>query len=129
MDLVAVREELAEAVRVATSLPVYELPTQQVTAPAVLFGNPRGEWGLTFEGAAVVSWPLVVIVSMSHADTLSHMAEILSTGTDRSIADAVNGSRPESCDWWRPVGWSEWSDLDLGGASFWAATVTVEISG
>lgn len=129
MDLVAVREELAEVIRAGASVPVFELPTAAVSAPGVLFGNPRGEWSQTFDGQVSVSWPLVVIVSRSHPDMLSHMAELLSTSTDRSIVDAINGAAPESCSWWRPVGWDEWTDLDLGGTSFWACTVTVEVFG
>lgn len=129
MDLVAVREELAEAIRSGTALPVYELPTANVTAPAVLFGDPRGQWHQTFDGGMSLSWPLVVIVSRSHSDTLTQMAEVLSTGTDRSIVDAINATSPTSCDWWRPVGWDAWTDLEIAGASFWASTVEVEVSG
>lgn len=129
MDLVAVRHELAEVIRAGTSLPVHELPGAAVSAPAVLFGNPRGQWSQTFDGQTSASWPLVVIVSRSHPDTLSHMAELLSTGSDRSIVDVINGTAPGSCAWWRPVGWDEWTDLDIGGTSFWACTVTVEVAG
>jgi hypothetical protein len=129
MDLVAVRDELAEAIRVGTALPVYELPTANVAAPAVLLGDPRGQWSQTFEGGMTLVWPLVVIVSRSHPDTLTQMAEVLSTGSDRSIVDAVNGAAPTSCSWWRPVGWDAWTDLEIAGTSFWAATVEVEVAG
>lgn len=130
MDLVAVREELAETVRAATALPVYELPSGQLTAPAVLMGAPSGRYDESMDGLMRVEWPLVAIVTRSHPDALSDLAAMVGTDDQRSIPEAVNGVDPVSCDWWRPVRWDEWTDLEVSpGVSFWSAQIMVEVVG
>lgn len=130
MDLVAVREELAETVRAATALPVYELPSGQLTAPAVLMGAPSGRYDESMDGLMRVEWPLVAIVTRSHPDALSDLAAMVGTDDQRSIAAAVTGVDPDSCDWWRPVRWDEWTDLEVSpGVSFWSAQIMVEVVG
>ena len=89
MDLLLVRDELAEAVRAATALLVYELPTGQLSAPAVLMGAPSGRYDETTDGAMVVEWPLIAIVTRSHPDALSELAAMVGTTDQRSIANAI----------------------------------------
>lgn len=130
MDIVAVRDALADTVRDATSLPVYELPTAQVTAPAVLLGAVSGQYDLDLDGAMTLTWPLVVIVSRSHPDALSTLATILDTEDDRSIWVALDETSPgTAASWWRVTGFEPWADIDIGGTSFWSATVNVEVVG
>lgn len=127
MDLLAIREELADTLRDATSLPVYELPTAQVASPAILLGAPSGTYDVSMDGSVDVQWPLVVIVSRSHPDTLSALAGILGHTDDRSIANALDRNPPTTASWWRAVGWETWTDLEIGSALFWSATVNVEV--
>lgn len=130
MDLVAVREELAETVRAATALPVFELPSGQLTAPAVLMGAPSGFYDETTDGAMRVEWPLVAIVTRSHPDALTDLAAMVGTEDQRSIPVAINGVDPVSCSWWRPMRWDAWTDLEVSpGVSFWSAQISVEVHG
>jgi len=102
-----------------------------VPAPSVLLGPPSVRYGEDFVGGATVLWPLVVIVSRSHADTLTTLANILSTGgvSDQSIPDALDADSPApAADWWRVTDSEAWTDLEIGNVSYWSATVNVEIA-
>jgi hypothetical protein len=127
MDVIAIREELADMLRDATSLPVYELPTGQVTAPAILMGAPSGEYDTSMGGTAQLSWPLVVIVSRSHPDSLSRLGAILGHSDDQSIPNALDANPPAAASWWRATGWETWTEIEFGTTSYWAATVNTEI--
>lgn len=130
MDLLAIRERLAEQIRDNTGLPVYDLPSGQMTAPSVLMGPPSGRYDQTMGSVVAVTWPLVVVVSRSHPDSLSTLANLISTGgvDDRSIPDALDAASPRPvADWWRVSDWDPWSEIEIGSVSYWSATLNVEI--
>ena len=80
MDLVAIREALAEQIRTETTLPVLEKPEGSIPGPSVLMGPPTVLYDQDMPGGVTVRWPLVVVVPRSHPDYLTTLANILSTG-------------------------------------------------
>lgn len=131
MDLLAIRERLAEVIRDTTGLPVLETPGGNIPTPSVLMGGPSARYDAMLGGVGVtVTWPLVLIVSRSHPDKLSELAMILGTGgaDDRSIVDALNATPPGAvADWWRVSDFEPWADLDIGNVSYWSTVLNVEI--
>ena len=130
MNLVAIREALAERIRTETTLPVLEKPEGSIPGPSVLMGPPTVQYDQDMGAGVRVTWPLVVVVPRSHPDYLTTLANILSTGgvDDQSIPDAIDVAEPPSsaADWWRVTDSEAWTDLDIGNVSYWSATVNVE---
>ena len=134
MNIAAIRTVLAELIRADAHLQAYELPTGTVAAPAVLMGAPAGTYAQTMgsPGVALLRWPLVVIVSRAHPTGLDDLAEILGRGTDRSLPDALEtaaatAALSQVCQWVTVLGWDNWEEMDVGGASFWSAQVNLEV--
>lgn len=131
MNLVAIREALAEQIRSETGLPVLEKPEGSIPGPAVLMGPPSARYDEDMSGAAAVNWPLVIVVPRSVPDYLTTLADLLSVGEghDQSIPDAIDSSPPAAtvADWWRVVDFEPWTDLDVGTVSYWSATLNVQV--
>lgn len=129
MDLIAIRDELADALE-TTTLPVFKLPQGSITPPCLLFGAPRVEYDASFQGATIaglIDWSVTVTVGRQNADELSKLAAILGDQDDRSISVALRDTSPMSASWWRLARAEEWTDLDIGNVSYWACEVTIEI--
>ena len=131
MNLVAIRTALAEQIRTRTGLPVLEKPEGSIPGPAVLMGPPSARYDEDMAGGVLVTWPLVLVVPRTVPDYLTTLADMLSVGGehDQSIPDAVDAFAPAAdvADWWRVTEFEPWSDLDVGGVSYWSATLNVDV--
>ena len=129
IDLLAIRTELGD-VLTKTGLAVYEVP-KALTAPAILMGDPLISYDSTMgdDINGTVDWQLEAIVSRSHPDTLSILAEVLGTTGDRSIPKTVMNNQPQECgaSFWYVTNSGPWSDLDVGTVSYWTAEISVKI--
>jgi len=131
MDVVAVREQLSEQIRAETHLPVLETPSALQATPAVLMGAPRGTYDETLDAQSLmrVNWPLIAVVSKSSPDHLTVLTQLVGTGTERSIPDAIDSAEPTAAAWWRVTEWDTFEEIELGAGSYWASVLNIEIVG
>lgn len=131
MDLLAIREALAATLVAETGLPVHEVPGAVTSTPAVLMGAPSARYDQSFAGSADITWPVVVVVDRAKPDSLSTLANVLSSGGVHasSVVDAVNTTDPATtvAAWWRVLDFEPWAELQINNASYWSATVNVEV--
>lgn len=132
MDLVAIHEEVGEALSVIDGLRVLPFDAQSASVPAVLFAVPENlDYGQTYGSPGLTKFDLPITVLVGRVVDRSARVEVMeyaSTEGAKSIKLALESHQYTSCsDVF--VSEAEFGAFQLSSVDYLAVTFTVQVFG
>lgn len=133
MDLVAIHDELGEALGSIDGLRVLPFDARSVAVPAVLFALPEEfDYGQTYGGAGqLIKFDLPVTVVVGAANDRASRTEVMAYASfpgDKSVKAALESFQYASCDDVF-VSEAEFGAVQIASVDYLAVTFTVQVFG